>query len=266
MIYDYLMNGNKRFGINLIDLCRSRLGCEPNEINKNVILAPWWKPEIFEEHVNSINLLSDMRNETWNLDIGNKKITYIRTGIGAPVITDIVMALSFTPCKKIILIGAIGGLKEELKIGDFIVPKYSVCGNGVCRYLTDEKIANSDCFGRKYYPNKDIYNNIISVIKNVSEETKIDWYDGICFSVDTIIAELAHMDEIIGMGCDCIEMETAALFKASEICNIKAGAILNISDNPIKNKSLFSGRTDDEMEERKIIIKSILPKIVIQSF
>lgn len=266
MIYDYLMNGNERFGIKPIDLCRSRLGCEPNEINENVILAPWWKPEIFADHVNSIDLLSDVRNETWNLAVGDKKITYIRTGIGAPVITDIVMALSFTPCKKIIFIGAIGGLEEKLKIGDFIIPKYSVCGNGACRYLTDGKLTNNDCFGRKYYPNKDVYNNIISVIENISEQTPINWHEGICFSIDTLIAELAHVEEIIGMGCNCIEMETAALFKVSEICGIKAGAILNISDNPIKSKSLFSGRTDNEMENRKHIIKSILPKIVIQSF
>jgi hypothetical protein len=51
------MNGNEKFGIKKIDLCHSRLGCEPNDIGKNVILAPWWEPDMFRDSVEDIYLL-----------------------------------------------------------------------------------------------------------------------------------------------------------------------------------------------------------------
>jgi len=66
------------------------------------------------------------------------------------------------------------------------------------------------------------------------------------------------------MGCNCIEMETTVLFKASEICNIKAGAIFSVSDNSIVKKSLVSGRTKEEMEYRKNIRDKILTRIIIE--
>jgi purine-nucleoside phosphorylase len=81
-----------------------------------------------------------------------------------------------------------------------------------------------------------------------------------------VIAQFAHIDEIIKMGCNCIEMETAALFKASEICDIKAGAVFSVSDNTIIKKSLLSGRTKEEMEYRRYVRKNILTKIVLESF
>jgi purine-nucleoside phosphorylase len=86
------------------------------------------------------------------------------------------------------------------------------------------------------------------------------------FSIDTAIAQFVHIDEIIKMGCNCIEMETAALLKASEICDIKTGAIFSISDNTMIKKSLLSGRTKAEMEYRKYARKNILTKIVLAFF
>jgi len=84
--------------------------------------------------------------------------------------------------------------------------------------------------------------------------------------VDTIIAQFAHIDEIIDMGCNCIEMETSALFKAAQICAINAGAVFGVSDNTIQKKSLLSGKTEEERDYEKNTRKNILTKIVIESF
>ena len=61
-------------------------------------------------------------------------------------------------------------------------------------------------------------------------------------------------------------METAALFKAAEICNIKAAAIFSISDNTILKKSLLSGRTKEEMDYRRNVRKNIIAKVVLECF
>jgi purine-nucleoside phosphorylase len=264
MIYEHILNGNKKFGTNPIDIVRSSLGCEPEIIQKDVIIAPAWKPDLFDNHFDSMTEVFDGIHKIWNLSIRNKTITYILTGIGAPNLLEAVLALGCTPCKNIIFIGSVGGLDKNLKIGDIVIPQYSICGDGACRYLTDKKLIDNDCFGEKYYPNKELYEKIISKTENLVKENNTNWHIGKNYSIDTVIAQFAHIDEIIDMGCSCIEMETAVLFKSTEICKIKAGAVFSVSDNTVLKKSLLSGRTKEEMDYRRYVRKNIITKIVIE--
>ena len=264
MIYEHILNGNKKFGTKPLDIVNSSLYCEPKMIQKDVIIAPVWKPELFEDYTDNIIEIYDGIYKIWNLEVGSKTITYIITGMGAPNVLEVVLALGCTPCEKIIFIGSVGGLHENLKIGDLVIPKYSICGDGSCRYLTNNKLLENDCFGEKYYPNKDLLDNIISITEGFTKKDNVKWHIGKNFSIDTIIAQYAHIEEIIGMDCNCIEMETAALFKASEICRIKTAAIFSISDNTVLKKSLMSGRTKEEMEYRRYTRKNTLTKIVIK--
>ena len=266
MIYEHILNENKRFGTNPVDIARSVFNCEPEMIQKNVIIAPEWKPEIFSGYADGIDQVHDGLYKIWNLSINKKTASYIITGVGAPNVIDVVLALGCTPCENIIFIGSVGGLDEKLKIGDIVIPEYSICGDGACRYLTDKKAFENDCFGEKYYPNKEIYEKIISKTENITKENNVTWHTGKNFSIDTVIAQFAHIDEILDMGCNCIEMETAALFRSAEICGIKACAVFNVSDNTILKKSLLSGRSKEEMEYRKYVRKNILTKIVLETF
>ena len=199
----------------------------------------------------------------WNMSIKGKKITYIITGIGAPCLMDAILALGCTPCEKIIFIGSVGGLGENINIGDIVIPEYSICGDGACRYLTNKRLSENDCFGEKYYPNKELYDMAVSKTDKITKENNVNWHIGRNYSIDTIVAQFAHIEEIVEMGCNCIEMETAALFKSAEICKIKACAIFSVSDNTILKKSLLSGRTTEEMEYRKHVRKNVLAEIVI---
>jgi len=47
MIYEHLLNANKRFGTESIDIVHFVFQCEPEAIQSNVIIAPLWKPELF---------------------------------------------------------------------------------------------------------------------------------------------------------------------------------------------------------------------------
>ena len=95
------------------------------------------------------------------------------------------------------------------------------------------------------------------------KNTNIKIHNGHTFSVDTIFSQYAHIEEFIKMGCNTIEMETSILFHASYITNIKSSAIMNISDNTLLNKSLYSGRTDEEQQRRYKVKKDIIPKIAL---
>jgi purine-nucleoside phosphorylase len=235
-------------------------------IQNNVILAPVWRPELFSGNLDDIIQVSDGIFKIWTLSTVDLKITYIVTGMGASNVTDIVLALGCTPCEKIIFIGSVGALDKNIRIGDIIIPEYSICGDGSCRYLTNIKLVENDTFGEKNYPDKELFNKIVSKTKEIAGKNSINYHIGKNFSTDTIIAQFVHIDEIINMDCNCIEMETAALFKSAEICNIKAGAVFSVSDNTMLRKSLLSGITKEEMDYEENVRRNILIKIVLESF
>jgi len=266
MIYEHLLNANKRFGTNPVDIVHFMFQCEPETIQSNVIIAPLWKPDLFSNYSDSITQELDDIFKIWTLSINDQKITYIVTGMGAPNVNETVLTLGCTPCRKIVFIGSVGGLDKNIGIGDIIIPEYSICGDGACRYLANKKLAENDSFGEKNYPNKELFDMIISKTKEITGKNDATYHVGKTYSTDTIIAQFAHIDEITGMGCNCIEMETAALFKSAEICNIKAGAVFCVSDNTVLKKSLFSGITKEENDYEEAVRRNVLTKIVVESF
>jgi purine-nucleoside phosphorylase len=266
VIYENILNANKRFGTNSIDIVHSVFHCEPEMIQNNVIVAPLWRPELFSSSFSGMIQNLDGIFKIWTLSTADLKITYVVTGMGASNVNDIVLSLGCTPCKKIIFIGSVGALDKGIKIGDIIIPEYSICGDGSCRYLTNKKLVENDSFGEKNYPDKELFDKIVSKTKEIVIKNSVNYHIGKNFSTDTIIAQFIHIDEIINMNCNCIEMETAALFKSAEICNIKAGAVFSVSDNTMLKKSLLSGITKEEMDYEKNMRRNILIKIVLESF
>ena len=145
-----------------------------------------------------------------------------------------------------------------------VIPEYSVCGDGVCRYLTGKPLKESNTFGDKYYPDKELTNIALDTVKNICTKENISYHVAQNFSVDTIFAQFAHIDEIRSLGCNVIEMETAALFRAAQICNKKATAVFCVSDNSLTNKSLYSGRNENDKKLKGHSRYVITPKILLE--
>ena len=266
MTYQFLIQGNQRFGTTPNDICLHNLKCEPEKIHERVVIAPWWKPDLFTNFGADINSACDGEHvQIWNMHMEEFDFTYIRTGIGAPLVGDTTLALGCTPCKKAIFIGSVGSLDQNIGIGDIVIPEYSVCGDGVCRYLGKDRLKDNDTFGRAMYPDAELNSKITSATARICAENNVKWHTGKNFSIDTIFAQFSHIDEILDFGCNTIEMETATFFKAAEISNIAAGAVFSVSDNTVRNKSLFSGRTEEEMRYRHEVRANILPQIVLEA-
>ncbi|OOM67611.1 phosphorylase [Clostridium sp. BL-8] len=257
-MYNFLIEGHRKYGTSKEMLCQSVLGCTNELIRETVIIAPWWEPSKLDGIDG--DLIVDKSVKVWDCTLFGKNVTFIKTGIGASVCTDAILALGNTKCKKIIFIGSVGALDSKIGIGDIVIPNLSICGDGVCRYL--EKDINKDCFGEKYYPDNQLNQVLISNTEKICKENDVSYAIVNNFSVDTIFAQFAHLDSIMEFPCKTIEMETAAAFKAGSICKIATVAIFNVSDNSMINKSLYSGRTEEEHMYRKRVIKEIVPQII----
>jgi len=254
MKYEDLLNAHLKYGTSKTDIIKNR-GYE--KILENVVIAPWWKHDIFENHGLRIEQCSDKVYNIYGEDV---KFSFIELRrIGAPAVMDDILSLGVTKCKKILFIGSAGSLCDELKIGDIVIPNYSICGDGASRYLNENL---EDEFGKKEYPYGNLSKDLITACNKL--DIKVDIVPN--YSVDTIFAQFKFIDYIKNMGAKTIEMETALLFKCSNSMEISTSALFCISDNTITNKSLYSGRSKEEEEYRHTVRNELIPKIIIELF
>jgi len=263
MEYSDLIAGLRRFGSTERDICLHGLGVTAEQVKENVIIAPWWEPSTLPRLGKAKLLSISAAQKVWNIKRKGAEMTFIKTGIGAPQFMDALLALGVTNCKKIIFIGSVGSLDENIGIGDIVVPEYSVCGDGASRYLSPDL---ADVFGEKTYPDPGLFKKAKAETARLCEKHNVRWHVGRTFSIDTIFAQFAHIDTIVGMGCNVIEMETAAAFRAAKLMGIPLAALFSVSDNTVTNKSLVSGRTAEEMGYRKRVRGELFPEIILSLF
>lgn len=266
--YEDLISSMERFGSTKRDICIHGLGITPEQVQENVVIAPWWEPSGMPglgaaEYLSESDFASI---KVWNIKSDTCEMTYIKTGIGAPVLMDVLLSLGVTPCRRIIFIGSVGSLNSDISIGDIVIPDYSVCGDGASRYIASNSLEGCDVFGEKVYPNLSLSEKVKEITGHVCTRNGVKWHNGITFSIDTIVAQFLHIDKIINSGCNTIEMETAAAFRAASLIEIPIAALFSVSDNTVTNKSLISGRTPEENEYRKRVRREIFPEIILSTF
>lgn len=265
MKYQDLLAGLERFGSTKRDICVNCIGVEPERIHKAVMIAPWWEPTVFS-NLGTNGFLSASEFDpikVWDIRADQTEITYIKTGIGAPALMDVLLALGVTPCERAVFIGSVGALDSAIGIGDIVVPEFSICGDGASRYISSPDLLSGDAFGETQYPDRSMFTHLVKAAERVCKKNAVKWHIGKTFSTDTIFAQFAHIDEILRMGCNVIEMETAAAFRAAAVAGIPIAALFSVSDNPVVHKSLISGRTEEEMRYRKYVRRELFPQIVL---
>lgn len=107
---------------------------------------------------------------------------------------------------------------------------------------------------------------VYEAAKDVCQKHRVSFHVGRTFSTDSVFAQYAHVEEILKMGCNVIEMETASAFRAAQTAGLKLTALYSVSDNTVLNKSLLSGRTEQDMQYRRFVRANLFPEILLKVF
>jgi purine-nucleoside phosphorylase len=241
-----------------VDFLNEIYGLDENENYEAIFLAPTWKPEkIFKNYDAIIELVKEGSYfNGYILKIDGKKYGYIQAGSGASNMVDLCLTLGNSICKKIIFIGAVGGLKEDLKIGDIITPSKCIAGDGASLYLYETLSKNH--FQKEVYPKQYVKENVLSIAKKMG----LDLKEKIVYCTDSIFCEYLHLNEILQFDSEAIEMETAAFYRCMEIMNKDGIAILCVSDNSITQNSLV-GRSSEDTHKFHKSRETLIPKLVL---
>lgn len=266
------MNGNNllksihRFGLTAEDICRNTLGVDIGQIRETVLLSPGWVPErLFsaaeiEECVSASPLF---QYKIWDVRRGGRCATYVRCGFGAPVVMDAVLLFGLTGrCNRMLFVSSVGAVSEEMEIGDLLAPEYSAAGDGAGRYLEEDFLR--DTFGERQYPERALFARLVDAARAACAKHSVRFHIGRTFCTDTIAAQFGHIDRIVQMGYDSLDMESAAAFKAANLLQIPIAALLNVSDNSAAGKSLMTRRSDEEISRRRFVSREVMANILTE--
>jgi uridine phosphorylase len=194
-------------------------------------------------------------------------ITACSTGIGCPSTAIVVEELSKLGAKTLIRVGTTGALQPNIDVGDIIVATGAVRSDGTSReYMPIEYPAVADF-------------DIVSALLIASKDSPIKVHRGIIQSSDAFYAGSTDtLSKLAEGNVLSIEMESSTLFTLAGIKRIKAGTILAVDGNLVKNikKGEFdenekTGELDERVqraidEEIKIAIKAVKLLASNQSF
>lgn len=175
------------------------------------------------------------------------KVTIIEFGVGSAMAALIGELISVVEPKAALFLGLAGAVHRSLEVGDFVLPIASIRAEAVSQYFLPMQVPALPTF------------KVQKFISQILVEHGFEYRTGTIHSTDYRFWEFDQRfkENLIEERVLAVEMETAALFTACFVSKVNIGALLLISDCPMKPggiktknsaKKVFREFTDTHIE------------------
>jgi purine-nucleoside phosphorylase len=256
-LYKKIIQAAEKYN-NTDDLLKSIYGLDANADYDCIVIAPSWLPDKILKNIDCEITVVKRHAYFGSYLIKREKhqIAWIQCASGAGNLIDAVLTLGKSKCDKIVFVGAVGALKDDVKLGELVTPHYSLAYEGGSLYTYEQIDVKG--FGKRVYPNQP---DFIKKVHEICRQNNMVMKEKVVYCTDSIICEYLHLEQIKSLGCDLIEMETAAFYRCLELMNKKGIALLCVSDNSATNISLVA-RTEEETRTFHHAREVQIPKIL----
>lgn len=240
------------------DMLYDIYGISKDEYFDAYIIAPSWTPNKILKNVDA-----EIKCITRHAYFSSYKVTYknvslawIQCAAGAGNLIDTVLCLSDSKVQKVIFIGAVGALQENIMLGELATPLESYAYEGGSLYLSDE--IRNDSFGKVIKPHNDVF---IKRVIEIAKLNSINIKQRKVFCTDSILCEYSHLDYIKSTGAELIEMETASFYRCMNLMRKDGIALLCVSDNSASGISLVAKSEEETRifhEAREVSIPKLI--------
>ncbi len=164
-------------------------------------------------------------------------ITIVNFGMGSPNAATIMDLLSAIQPKAVLFLGKCGGLKEEIELGNYILPLAGIRGEGT-----------SDDYMPKEVPSLPSF-IVLKAISIAMQNEQLSYHVGSVYTTNRRVWEydLDFRSYLKKTHADGIDMETATLFTTAYANKIPLGALLMVSDCPMKEGGVKTGKSDKKV-------------------
>jgi len=174
-------------------------------------------------------------------------VSLINFSVGSPVAALIIEVLATAEPKATLFLGMCGGLHRSLKVGDFILPTAAIRDEGASKHFMPPQVPALPTF------------KIQKFVSQIIVEKGLDYRTGVVHTTDTRFWEFNEQFKqlLYEERALAIDMETATLFSVGFASKVPIGALLLVSDLPLKRggiktrdsaKSVFRQYTDLHLE------------------
>lgn len=154
----------------------------------------------------------------------SNRVTLINYGMGSPVAALISELLSFIKPKATLMLGMCGGLRGEYNIGDYFNPVAAIREEGTSNAFLPDRCPALSSFIIQRYVCEELERNKKKYYTGTIHTTNLRFWE---FKEDfkqKLLEERAHV----------IDMECATLFIVSLMYKLAIGALMMITDMPLK--------------------------------
>ncbi|MDL1955828.1 MAG: hypothetical protein LWW95_02065 [Candidatus Desulfofervidus auxilii] len=191
-----------------------------------------------EKLKNPIRNFSAFGYTFWTGKYKDKRVTVGNGGLYAPDSALITELLCVAGVDYLIRLGSCGGMREDIKIGDYVLAESALRGDGVTKYYVSD--------GFIPYADKELSNKLEEVFKKRVHR-------GIVWTTDALLRETKELvNNAISKGAIAVDMVTSPFLTIAQIYKKKATAILVVSDNLITGEIGFSSIRFFDAEKRMI--------------
>lgn len=143
----------------------------------------------------------------------------------------------------VIRAGSCGAIDENINIGDVFIVEDILRGDGVTPYYVKEDFKTvSD-------------RNVLEILKKSAQNLGTKFHSGSAWTTDALLRETREIvEDKRSRGAKAVDMVSSALLTIAQLNNVKAGAILAVSDNLITGEMGFINPSYYEAENKIIKI------------
>lgn len=209
------------------------------------------KIEDFGKYVllTNFNQYVKLFSEKFNVPINGKEgnmpnasangITIINFGMGSANAATIMDLLSAIEPKAVLFLGKCGGIKNNLTLGDFVLPIAAIRGEGTSNDYLPAEVPALPAF------------SLQRAVSTTVRDFQKDYFTGTVYTTNRRVWEYdeefkEYLQKIHAMAVD---METATLFTVGFANKIPTGSLLLVSDQPMISSGVKTEKSDSEVSK-----------------
>lgn len=227
------------------DMLERYTGCSAADFKKQIILTnfDYYLQRFDEMYGNKIargTIMTSVHSDSENISL-------VDFSIGSPNAGLIIELLSVIEPTAVLFLGMTGGLHRSLKVGDFILPTAAIRDEGTSRHFIPPNVPALPTF------------KVQKFVSQIIVEMGHDYRTGVVHTTDYRFWEFDDIfkAKLYEERALAIDMETATLFTCGFVSKVPIGALLLVSDCPLKRggiktkksgKKVFGKFTDLHLE------------------
>ncbi len=185
-----------------------------------------------------------------------ENITIIDFGVGSPVAALIVELLSFIRPKAVLMLGMCGGLSRKYAVGDFFNPLAAIREEGTSDAYMPPQCPALSSFDIQQFVCEELVRRNLKYHNGVIHTTNVRFWE-----FNEKFKQNLHAER-----CQAIDMECATLFSVGFSRSVPIGALMLISDLPLKKegvktkesaKKVFENFTSQHLNVGISVLKNI---------